>query len=208
MDNHAATANLQVIRTLMERTALYRQALAPIMIATGVIGTLGAVAGIALHIEMLHHFCRFWLLVGVGGMGVALGIARQQSLKVREPFWSPPARRVVAALIPALLLGGSLGLGLLELSDGEMKDYLMVPTIWIALYGCALHGAGYFTTRGLRLFGWGCLLPACAALPLVMRPIGQLPWQLPHVVMGAWFGVFHLLYGAYLFVTEKKETAA
>jgi hypothetical protein len=191
----------------MERTALYRRALAPIMIATGVIGTLGAVAGIALHIDMLHRFCRFWLMVGVGGMGVALGIARQQSIKVREPFWTPPARRVVAALIPALVLGASLGIGLLELSDGDVKDYLMVPTIWVALYGCALHGAGYFTTSGLRLFGWIYLLPACAALPFAMRPVGQAPWYLPHLVMGVWFGVSQLIYGAYLFVTEKKVAA-
>jgi len=207
MDNQAASEHLQVIRTLMERTALYRRALAPIMLLTGAIGTAGAVVGMAARIEFMHPFCRFWLAVGIFAMTGALVIARRQSLKTREPVFSPPARRVVIALCPALLLGGSLGLGMIELSNDEARQFLMVPVIWIALYGCALHAAGHFTTRGLRWFGLAYALPACAVLPFTMRPGFDAPWCLPHLIMGLWFGVFHLLYGAYLFITEKKESA-
>ena len=208
MDNQSAAENLQLIRTLMERSALYRRALAPIMLLTGAIGTAGAIMGIAMRVEFMHPFCRFWLAVGIIAMTGTLVIARRQSLKTREPVFSPPARRVVFALFPSLLLGGSLGLSLLNLSDDQARQFLMVPVIWIALYGCAVHAAGHFTTRGFRWFGLAFALPACVVLPFTMKPAFDPPWHLPHLIMGVWFGLFHLLYGAYLFVTEKKESSA
>lgn len=208
MDTHDAAENLQLIRTLMERAALYRRALAPVMILTGVAGTTGAIVGIAAHIENLHAFVQLWLATGIMGIAGTLLIARRQSLRAQEAFFSPPARRVIAALIPALFVGGALGVGLLQLSNDEARTFLMVPALWIALYGCALHAAGWFTTRGLRWFGLANLLPACATLPFVMRPLGELSWQTPHVIMGVWFGLFHLLFGAWLYFSERKESAA
>src|SRR5204862_146435 len=94
---------------------------------------------------------RFWLAVGIVAMTGTLVIARRQSLKTREPVFSPPARRVVLAMFPTLLLGGSVGLGMLELSNDEARQFLMVPFIWITLYGCALHEAGYVSfTKSLE----------------------------------------------------------
>ena len=45
MDNHWAAEHLQTIRTLMERSALYRRALAPIMTFAGAVGTAAAASG-------------------------------------------------------------------------------------------------------------------------------------------------------------------
>jgi len=208
MDTHAASENLQLIRTLMERAALYRRALAPVMILTGAIGTVGAIVGIAAHIENLHAFVQLWLGTGIAGIIGTLLIARRQSLRAQEAFFSPPARRVIAALIPALLIGGAVGMGLLELPNDEARNFLTVPALWVALYGCALHAAGWFTTRGLRWFGLVNLLPACAALPFLMQPPADLPWHAPHIAMGAWFGLLQLIFGAWLFFTERKESAA
>jgi len=46
MQTNWAEENLQTIRTLMERSAVYRRALAPIVIYAGVIGVLTAAAGL------------------------------------------------------------------------------------------------------------------------------------------------------------------
>ena len=43
METNWAAEHLQVIRTLMERSALYRRALAPVMLVSGVLGTGAAV---------------------------------------------------------------------------------------------------------------------------------------------------------------------
>jgi hypothetical protein len=42
-------------------------------------------------------------------------------------------------------------------------DLTWLPLIWIVLYGCALHAAGFFTPRGLRVFGWAFVLGGCSA---------------------------------------------
>jgi len=47
MQSNAAVEHLQVIRTLMERSALYRRALAPMMLLAGVVGTIASVAAAA-----------------------------------------------------------------------------------------------------------------------------------------------------------------
>jgi hypothetical protein len=40
MDSREATRHLEAIRTLMERAALYRRALAPVTLLTGALGCL------------------------------------------------------------------------------------------------------------------------------------------------------------------------
>ena len=48
MENNWAAENLQTIRTLMERSAIYRRALAPMMTFVGAMGTAAALAGALL----------------------------------------------------------------------------------------------------------------------------------------------------------------
>jgi len=47
MESNQAAEHLQVIRTLMERAALYRRTLAPIMLCAGTLGLLAGAGGIA-----------------------------------------------------------------------------------------------------------------------------------------------------------------
>jgi hypothetical protein len=75
-------------------------------------------------------------------------------------------------------------------------------------YGCALHAAGFFMSRGVRRFGW--LLLALAGLLLVLLAVLEADSSalLDHALMGFFFGALHLAYGGYLYVTEKRKTAA
>ena len=69
MDNHWAVENLQTIRTLMERSAVYRRALAPIMIFVGTVGIVGGLVG--------------WLLpLGLFGLGGCLAKGADQQAAV------------------------------------------------------------------------------------------------------------------------------
>ena len=56
MESNWATEHLQAIRTLMERAAVYRRALAPVMLLTGVVGLVAAVAGWFLQIDSPRAF--------------------------------------------------------------------------------------------------------------------------------------------------------
>src|SRR5678815_2092392 len=117
METNWAAENLQTIRTLMERSALYRRALAPVMSFAGTIGILAAIGGVLLRIETQSAFIGYWLGVAVVGLIGAFFLVRRQALKSSEPFWSPPTRRVATALLPCLTAGLALGLCFLTASS-------------------------------------------------------------------------------------------
>src|ERR1035441_9883230 len=94
MEPHQAVENLQVIRTLMERSAVYRRALAPIMLLTGTIGVLAAVAGLYFRMEESRAFAGLWIGTACAAVAGAFLLARRQAIKDQEPFWSSPTRRV------------------------------------------------------------------------------------------------------------------
>src|SRR5450432_272717 len=84
-----AEENLQTIRTLMERSAIYRRALAPIMIFAGLVGLATMGLGLFIHMDSTLEFSGLWLGAAVVVVAGALFLARRQALKDREPFWSP-----------------------------------------------------------------------------------------------------------------------
>jgi len=206
MESNWAAEHLQVIRTLMERSALYRRALAPIMLYVGTLGVLAGAGGIVCHFETLRAFCGWWLATAVVAVIGAFLIARRQALKDKESFWSPPTRRVAQALLPPLAAGLFLSVMLVVL-DAEHMQWLFI-FLNVFFYGCALHAAGFFMPRGMKLFGWLIILLAGATL--LVTPILQTdPCPvLDHALMGFFFGVLHLAYGVYLYLTEKGKTPA
>ena len=122
MESNWAAEHLQVIRTLMERSALYRRALAPIMIFNGVIGLAAAVVGWALHIGTPHAFILYWAGVAVVAMTGSFLLVRRQALKESEPFWSPPTRRVTQALLPPLAAGFMVTVGVLSAGRSDPRS--------------------------------------------------------------------------------------
>ncbi len=208
MQSDWATENLQVIRTLMERSALYRRALAPTTLVAGTLGTLGAIGGFRWATGSGVQFCVYWLVVGVLTIAACFLVIRRQALQAGEAFWSPPTRRVVQAMLPALVFGLVLGL-VLSFSDPDEGLVLFLVFVWIGLYGSALHAAGFFMPRGIRLFGWLLIAGISAALLglLLIQP-DDTGLDLSNGIMGSAFGLLHLVYGGYLFATEKRRPAA
>src|SRR5439155_6603032 len=141
MESNWAAEHLQVIRTLMERSAIYRRALAPIMIFNGVVGVLGGIFGWVLKISGTQAFIGYWAGVGVLALGGSFVLVRRQALKESEPFWSPPTRRVAQALLPPLFIGSIAGLLGMVCPDWDFLRQWALPAFWMLLYGCALHSA-------------------------------------------------------------------
>jgi hypothetical protein len=206
-----AEQNLQTIRTLMERSALYRRALAPIMLFAGALGVLAAATGLLFHLDSAQAFSYLWLDTAILAFVGALLIARRQAIKDKEPFWSPAARRVVQAMLPSWLAGlvGQQVLQVVAVGNTQLAWWL--PPIWMVLYGFGLYSAAFFMPRGIRLFGWLFFLGGLALL--VLLAINWISGSVPpflyaHWLMGFFFGILHLAYGAYLYLTEKRENAA
>ena len=208
MDTNRAAEHLQVIRTLMERSTLYRRALAPISLLTGVLGLVAAAIGWTQGIEAPRTFVGYWLVVGVVCICGAYLIARQQALKDAEPFWSSPTRRVTSALAPPLFVGMLAGALSIGCPGWDFLPPWALPAWWMMLYGCALHSAGFFMTRGIKLVGWLFVICGCALMIARCVAGGPLTMQQGHLVMGAVFGGVHLAYGFYLRCTGKGSPPA
>ena len=207
MNPSLAEENLQTIRTLMERSALYRRALAPIMISAGVLGLLATGTGLYFHVESPKAFVGLWF--GAAGVAVvaALLLARRQAFKEQEAFWSPPTRRVGQALLPPLLCGMFIGI-LCAMVDGNWSLNFPLAMAWLLFYGCALHSAGFFMARGIKWLGWIFIIGAISLIILLFFANWSGRPQAATLTMGFFFGVLHLAYGAYLYLTEKRKNAA
>ncbi len=216
MEQHVAAEHLQVIRTLMERSALYRRTLAPVMLYLGSVGCVAGLGGIALatppvatppgRSDALAGFCAWWLAAALVAVAGAFAIARRQAVQDGEPFWSPPALRVTQALAPPLAAGLLFSVALIAFAPGELRWLFVLGNA--LFYGCAVHAAGFFMPRGMKLFGW--LIIALAGGLLFLRP-GMAAYgdaRLDHALMGAVFGLAHLAYGIYLYSTERRKTTA
>jgi len=205
MESNWASEHLQVIRTLMERVAVYRRALAPVMLSVGIVGTVAAsIAILSRRIETTRGFAVYWMVTAAICVAVAYFLVRRQALKDQEPFWSPPTRQVTEALTPGFLAGALLGI--LPIVAGEQLPQIawLIALAWVIAYGCALHAAGFFMPRGIKLFGLlivafasVLLLVVCLADPLHTTDAG-------HAVMGVFFGLVQLAYGGYLRITERR----
>jgi hypothetical protein len=202
MPNDWASENLQTIRTLMERSALYRRALAPIMIVTGLIGIIASALACAAKIETDRNFFLFWIVTGIVAFVAALLLVRRQALQESEPFWSPPTRRVWSALLPNFLAGVAIGFLFV------VQMAWILPAVWMLFYACGLCAAGFFMQRSIKLFGWiivlfGLALLFCMILCAQLRTLA-----IANGAMGLFFGAFHLAFGIYLFFTERKKNEA
>lgn len=205
MEQNWAAEHLQVIRTLMERSALYRRALAPIMIFNGVVGLAGGALGWGLSLGSSQTFIVLWAGVGVLALAGSFLLVRRQALKEAEPFWSPPTRRIAQALLAPLFAGSIAGLLGLFCSGWDFMPVSALPGFWMLLYGCALNASGFFMHRGIKLLGWLFLLCGCALMGLRCLGRGPLTLVEAHQVMGGVFGGLHFAYGIYLYFTEKHR---
>jgi hypothetical protein len=221
METKWAAEQLQTIRTLMERSAVYRRALAPVMTMTGAVGLAAGVIGWRLRLDGPREFLGFWIGVAVAAVALAFVLIRRQALKESEPFWSPPTRRVALAVLPAFTVGFVLAAvafhdagvgGADEVAESFAAPLaaVWVPAAWLLLYGIALHAAGFFMPRGIRYLGWLFILAGVGVLMLYAGGAGAGPRrgaQLGHLLMAGFFGGLQLLYGIYLYFTEKGTNA-
>ena len=206
MDPQWAGEHLQVIRTLMERSALYRRALAPVATWTGITGIAASIVPCFVTIHEHLAFVSFWGAVSLVALFLSLWLIRRQAMKEKEPIWSPPTRRVAEALVPGLIVGLIIG-GAYAFYPHPPPLYTL-PPVWMMLYGCALSAAGFFVQRGIKAFGYLFIFLGLSGLLGVGKIAALQTAEAAHWMMGGFFGVLHLLYGLYLYITERRTHAS
>jgi hypothetical protein len=195
MDPRQAEANLELIRTLMERTVQYQLLTARAGLAAGALALLGAGSFFFLDRNDPAAFGAVWGVVFVGALAATcIGTARR-SRQVGEPVWSRQARAVVLALTPSLFAALVLTVFFFHRGDGA---HLYLPGIWMLCYGQGALATSAYAPTPIRGLGIASLLAGAATLWLGPD------WAI--VMMAAVFGVGHMGLGVALMLTEQRTS--
>ncbi len=194
MDARQAARNLEVIRTLMERTCQYQLLTARAGLASGSLAGAGALTFLVLDAEDRRHFGAIWVLVFIGSLLAATISTVLRSRERGERVWSRQARTIVAALAPSVF--AAVALSVYFFARG---DHLWLPGVWMLCYGQGALATSAYAPASIRWLGISALLLGC--LTLWLGP----EWAV--VMMGAVFGLGHMGLGVVLLVAERREGA-
>lgn len=174
-----AADNLRFIRDTMERAASF----------TAVPGWGGVVIGFtalaagALSIGHTPQFqFRVWLVEAAVALIVAFITVQIKSRRLSQSLKSNPARRALLSFTPPLLAGAALTAVLAQ--HGML---LVLPGLWLLLYGTAVVTGGAFSVRIVPLMGLCFMTLGVAAL--------LLPAVWGNLLLTLGFGLLHVVFG-------------
>jgi hypothetical protein len=193
MDARQAARNLEVIRTLMERTCQYQLLTARASLAAGLLGGAGAIAFLWLDPSSRWNFGWVWLAVFVGSVLATLIGTVMRGRERGEQVWSRQARAVVLALAPSLFAALVLSIYFFA-----REEHLWLPGVWMLCYGQGALATSAYAPSPIRWLGIAVLI--LGSLTLALGPTFAV------IMMGLVFGAGHIGLGTVLLVIERRQT--
>lgn len=205
MTERGAEEHLHAIRRLMERATIYRALSAPTALVGGLLSVSTAAAMLAWqarddvrNIDAIAFFA-VWTLVFIFTLAANTFFIWRDATRRGEPAVSASMKLALRSVAPGLLAGAALS-GVLTLTT---RQPLLPTLMWLVFYGLGLLSTMNFAPRSIVLLGWAFLLTGVGAFMYFMYqsvlPEFDLPTPTrfyPAAMMGATFGVYHLLYAA------------
>lgn len=178
--NERALENLKYIRDTMERAGAFTAVPGWGGILMGVSAILTALVSSRLPSEEL------WFASWLGEAALALSIGgwamHQKAKAVQSPIFYGPGRKFAVGLCPAMIAGAVLTVGLYR-----AELFVLMPGVWLLLYGVAVVTGGAFSVRVVPIMGASFM--ALGAVALVS------PFEWANWFMAAGFGVLHIAFG-------------
>jgi hypothetical protein len=194
MDPRQAARNLELIRTLMERTTQYQLLTARAGLAAGILAGVGALLFLVLDQANPWHFGAVWAVVFIGSIFATCIGTVLRSRERGDRVWSRQARAVLLALAPSLAAALVLTVFFFARGDGE---YLWLPGVWMLCYGQGALATAAYAPSPIRWLGITALV--MGGLTLWLGPT----WAVP--MMGLVFGVGHIGLGLVLLLAERRQ---
>ena len=176
-----AIDNVRYIPEMMERSASFTAVPGYGGILMG--ATAVAAAYIASTQADLASSLMTWLAEAFLAFSIGLLAMWQKSKIAGESLLSAPARKFALGFAPPLLVGVIIVLGLWK----NVHYYVMAP-VCIATYGAAIVCGGSYSVRAVPVMGWSFIAASAVAFAL--------PTQYGNLMMGATFGLLHIIFGA------------
>lgn len=174
-----AADNLRYIRDTMERAASFTAVpgWGGVIIGCTALIAGGLAAGRTPEVQF-----RVWLAEAAVALVLAFITVQSKSRRLSQSLKSNPARRALLSFAPPLLAGAALTAVLVQHSM-----LLVLPGLWLLLYGAAVVTGGAFSVRIVPLMG------------LCFMTLGVAAFLLPHgwgnLFLAAGFGVLHVVFG-------------
>lgn len=118
-------------------------------------------------------------------------LTKRKAKSDNQSLWNATVKRLLFHFMVPLLAGGILCLELLQ-----MGFYGLVAPVTLIFYGIALVNASNFTFSNIKYLG-------LAEIILGLIAINYIGYGLYFWAIG--FGVFHIIYGAFMYFNEKKS---
>ena len=201
---HVSTEErLETLRSLLERRAVYRRRFARTALIGGIL-SIATAAVLFVNDEVTpllsrtigpRQFASAWLIVLAITIASGALLSRRDARPGGSPSGSTRLKFVLTSIAPYLLIPAAFttwffGTGYL---GGTELDLVVV---WIASYGLVLVSTAAFAPRSIVLFGWVCLLTA-VAVPLLEDKFDLWIGDMPTLLMGLSFGLYHCIYAAF-----------
>lgn len=176
-----AIDNVKFIREMMERSASFTAVPGYGGILMGV--TAVAAAYIANTQVYLRDSLMTWLIEAFLAFAIGFLAMWQKSKIAGQSLFSTPARKFAYGFIPPLVVGVVIVLGL-----WRYEYYYVMAPVCMLCYGAAVACGGAFSARVVPVMGW-CFI-ALGTVAFI------LPSSYAQIMMGASFGLLHIIFGA------------
>ena len=180
-----ALANLQYIRSAMERAGSFTAVPGWGMVAVG--ATALVAAWLAHQTVGEASWLRVWLVEGVLAFAIGTAALVRKARRGGDAVLSGPGRRFGLSFLPPLLVGALLTLALQHHGEYAVPTGT-IPGMWLLCYGTGVVTGGSFSVRVVPLMGLGFM--ALGALAL----FAPAAWR--DALMAAGFGGLHIAFGA------------
>ncbi len=204
-----ALDHLRVIRTLMERSSIYRAVSAPAALIGGVLSLGVAIYGISQNILTKqfgnHEIIFTWLGVLVITSIINLLLLMREAGSKGQPFITDGLRMALRAIVPPMLTGGVLGGGMIWFGH----SIALGAIVWVLCYGLALQATVSFAPRSIIRLARAFLISGqlAAVVFFIRNQQGMSPWREDEasLTLGLTFGLFHIIYGIAVFFSKPKS---
>ncbi len=205
MTERGAEEHLHAIRQLMERATIYRAISAPTALVGGLLSLATAAAMLIWqsrdnlrNVDAMQFFLAwtgvFLVTLAANTLFILRGAQRRG-----EPMLSASMKLALRSIAPGMFAGGAISAVLTMTTEVPLLPTLM----WLVFYGLGLLSTMTFAPRSIVLLGWAFLLTGVGAFIYFMNqtllPEIDLPTPTrfyPAAIMGATFGMYHLVYAA------------
>jgi hypothetical protein len=174
-----AADNLRFIRDTMERAASFTA----VPGWGGVlIGCTALLAGVLAAGRAPQAQFRIWLAEAAVALIIGYITVQAKSRRLAQSLKSRPARRALLSFVPPLLAGCALSILLAQLGM-----LLVLPGLWLLLYGTAVVTGGAFSVRIVPIMG------LCFMALGVVALVAPQAWG--NLFLGLGFGFLHIVFG-------------